>query len=313
MNRDFTTISERLDAVLEQLAYLTERQRKQEELVAELTPIAKAALGTATERLDALDKQGYFAFGKELAAVARKVVEGFSPADVRELGDAAVQILQAVRAMTQPAVLAAATDATAVLDDAAGVKPLGMFGMVRATRDDDVQKGMAIMIEVLRRIGRGANAMAAPAKELEDKKARLAATLGSRKHRKALGIERKRLPAATPAPAPSCAAPAAPPQTATVIDGVAYSADGHLVDASAWTRPLAEALAQLQGVALTDAHWAVLEAARADFAATGSSPNIRRLTQVAGVTTKDLYALFPKAPGRTIAKLAGLPKPAGCL
>jgi sulfur relay (sulfurtransferase) DsrC/TusE family protein len=34
---------------------------------------------------------------------------------------------------------------------------------------------------------------------------------------------------------------------------------------------------------------------------------------VASVATKDLYALFPKAPGRTIAKIAGLPKPAGCL
>ena len=57
----------------------------------------------------------------------------------------------------------------------------------------------------------------------------------------------------------------------------------------------------------------MLDAARADFAATGSSPNIRRLTQVAGVSTKDLYVLFPRAPGRTIAKIAGLPKPAGCL
>ena len=316
MNKEFTTITERLDTVLEQLAYLTERQRQQEELISELTPIAKAALGTATERLDVLDKQGYFAFGKELVAVAKKVVDGFSPADVHELGDAVVQILQAVRAMTQPSVLGIATDATSVMEDAAAVKPLGMFGMVRATRDDDVQKGMAIMIEVLRRIGHGANAIAAKPKQLEDKKARLAATLGSRKQKKALGIERKRLTAGTPTPPPaqaSCAVPSAPKPTAAVIDGIAYTADGHLADASAWTRPLGEALAQLQNIALTDAHWAVLEAARADFTTTNVSPNIRRLTQIAGVTTKDIYALFPKAPGRTIAKIAGLPKPAGCL
>jgi sulfur relay (sulfurtransferase) DsrC/TusE family protein len=31
------------------------------------------------------------------------------------------------------------------------------------------------------------------------------------------------------------------------------------------------------------------------------------------VTTKELYVLFPRAPGRTIASIAGLPKPAGCL
>lgn len=310
MNKEFTTITERLDTVLEQLAYLSERQRQQEELISELTPIAKAALGTATERLDALDKQGYFAFGKELVAVAKKVVDGFSPSDVHELGDAVVQILHAVRAMTQPAVLAAATEATSVMDDAASVKPLGMFGMVRATHDDDVQKGMAIMIEVLRRIGHGANALAAKPKQLEDKKAKLRATLGSRKQ-KLLGTERRRLPAA--AAQPSCAMPSAPKPTAAVIDGIAYTADGHLADASAWTRSLGEALAQLQGVTLGEAHWLVLEAARADFATTNVSPNIRRLTQIAGVSTKDIYALFPKAPGRTIAKIAGLPKPAGCL
>jgi hypothetical protein len=50
--------------------------------------------------------------------------------------------------------------------------------------------------------------------------------------------------------------------------------------------------------------------ARADFE-DRVSPNIRRITQAPGVTTKDIYALFPKAPGAHIAKIAGLPKPAG--
>lgn len=98
-----------------------------------------------------------------------------------------------------------------------------------------------------------------------------------------------------------------------VIDGIAYSADGHLMDANAWTKPLGETLAVVQGLTLTEAHWTVLEAARAEFASTKQSPNIRRLTIVTSLSTKDLYVLFPKAPGRTIAKVAGLPKPAGCL
>jgi len=321
MSETLDSVAQRLDAVLAQLTYVAGRQRQQEELIAEMMPIAKLVLSTATERLDTLDKQGYFAFGKELVEVGKKVVEGFSPSDVRELGDAVVQILQAVRAMTQPAVLAVAADATSVMDDVASVKPLGMFGMVRATRDDDVQKGMAIMIEVLRRIGHGAIAMTAKQAQLEDKKAKLAKVLGSRKQRKVLGTERKQLPARTgeqrpaagPTRAPACAVPAAPKPAAAVIDGIAYTADGHLVDATAWTCELGATLAQMQGVTLTDTHWAMLEAARADFMTTNVSPNIRRLTQIANVTTKQVYELFPKAPGRTIAKIAGLPKPAGCL
>lgn len=328
---DLTPVLARLDAMAAQLGYLADRQHKQAEMIAEFTPIARLALDHAITRFAALEQDGTVAFLRELAAVGQRIMTGFSPDDVRQLGDAVVGILQTVRAMTQPEVMAIAADATSAMVDADAVKPLGLFGMVRATKDDDVQKGMAILLEVLRRVGRGAGALADKRQASDTRKARLAELLGPR--RKQLGIERPRLPAgprptpaarpahggaAAPAPrpaggGPACAVPSGPAPVATVIDGIAYGADGHLVDASAWTRPLAEAIAQLQGQALTDAHWAIIDTARADFAATGASPNIRRLTQVAGVSTKDLYTLFPKAPARTIAKIAGLPKPAGCL
>lgn len=313
-DQDLAPILQRLDTMLARVEYLAERQRKQEELLAELTPIGRVALAAGIEKLDALDRQGYFAFGKELIEIGKKIVDGFSPGDVHQLGDAIVQILESVKAITQPAVLAVAADAASAVDDAADVKPLGIFGMVKATRNDDVQKGMAVMLEVLRRVGHGANAAAGKRAALADKKSKLASILGPRRSNKLLGTERKALAAgAKTNDPPACAAPAKPQPTAAVIDGVAYTADGHLADASQWTRSLAEALAELQGVAMTQAHWTIVDAARADHATTGTSPNIRRLTQIASVTTKDLYTLFPKAPGRTIAKIAGLPKPAGCL
>jgi len=331
---DLTPILTRLDALASQVSYLAERQRRTEELFEEMTPIAKAVMATATDKLDALDQKGYFEFGKELIGVGQRIVEAYGPDDVRQLGDAIVGILDTVRSLTQPDVLAIAADVSDAMHHTEDVKPLGMFGMVKATKNEDVQKGMAIMMEVLRRVGHGANELAARHTKNEDRKAKLAEILGPRRGRKLLGVERPRLPpgeteaAATPPrrPAkdtkvekptsrtgPACAVPAKPGARAAVIDGIAYTADGHMVDAGAWTEPLAEALAQVQGVALTDLHWAVISAARADFSATAASPNIRRLTQITKFTTKDLYTLFPKAPARTIAKVAGLPKPAGCL
>lgn len=247
---DLTPVLERLDALTAQVERLVERQRARDELVAEMTPIARAAMATAIDKLDALDKAGTF--------------------------DTVAGMLETVRAITQRDVLDA--------------EPLGILGVARAARkDDDVRKGLAVMVEMLRRIGRRAEADAAPPKAL-DPKARLSAMLGPRR-------ARPQLPAPAPAPrAPACATPS--PTAA---------AD------PAWTRAKGEQLAAAQGVSLTEAHWTVLEAARADFAASQVSPNIRRLTQIAGVTTRDLYVLFPKAPGRTIAAIAGLPKPAGCL
>lgn len=306
-------LAAKVDALSAQVAFLVDRQKKQEELFAEMTPILKEVLSTATTRLDDLEKRGYFAFGREAIAVGQRVVESYGPEDVRAFGDAIVSILDTVRALTQPEVLAVAAEAAKVLEGANEVQPLGIVGMVRSTSNDDVQKGMAVMMEVLRHVGAATKRFAArrAASPMEARRQKLAETLGPRRARAkgALGIERT----APVQRGPACAVPKAPGPVAAVIDGVAFAADGHLADPKAWTPELGRTLAAAQGVALTDAHWKLVEIARADFEATGVSPNIRRLTQIASLTTKDIYTLFPKAPARTLAKIAGTPKPAGCL
>ena len=57
----------------------------------------------------------------------------------------------------------------------------------------------------------------------------------------------------------------------------------------------------------------MIDFARADTAERGESPGPRRIAQAAGVGIKDLYALFPKGPGKLVAKIAGVPKPKACL
>lgn len=315
-------VLEQLDRLSGQVTFLVERQQKQQELIAELTPIVKEMMKTASGKLDALEQEGVIDFGKQLLHVGKKIATSYTADDVRQLGDAVVGILDTVRAMTQPEILAAANEAASVLQHADQTEPIGLVGMVRATRNDDVQRGMAVMMEVLRKVGQGVAAASNRQNAQAEKKAKLQKLLGSSK-RKVLGVERPRVPAARQAvvltapeamPGPqACAVPARPQAQATVIDGVAFAADGTLVDRSVWTRPLAETIAAAQGVTLTEAHWSLVEFARRDFEQTKASPNIRRITQGTNLTTKDVYALFPKAPARTLSKIAGIPKPAGCL
>ena len=95
---------------------------------------------------------------------------------------------------------------------------------------------------------------------------------------------------------------------------VTVNEEGFLADAAAWTPELGEALAEAAGVRLTAEHWQVIHAARADAAQHGGeAPGLRRITQISGVSTKDLYRLFPKGPGKLAARIAGLPKPKSCL
>ena len=49
------------------------------------------------------------------------------------------------------------------------------------------------------------------------------------------------------------------------------------------------------------------------YAERGNGPSIHQLTKESGVDTKRLYKLFPQGPAKKAAKIAGIPKPHGCI
>lgn len=198
---------------------------------------------------------------------------------LREVLATAIGKLDALEKRGAFALVRALGEAVSHLDAA---QPIGVMGMMRASRDDDARKGMGVVMQLLREIGKAATPAAPKA---ADKRERLAKMLGPKRTR-ALPAAPRRLPA-------------------PIVEPVAIPAD--------WSHELAEKLAAELGIALTPEHWKVIDAARDDFERNKAAANIRRLTQITGLSTRDLYALFPKAPGRTIARIAGTPKPAGCL
>ncbi len=91
-------------------------------------------------------------------------------------------------------------------------------------------------------------------------------------------------------------------------------ADGHLKNRADWNEEVARELAKEEGIPeLTDRHWAVINFMKKEFDLKGDAPSIRKLTKESGVDTKELYGLFPKGPAKKAAKIAGLPKPKGCI
>lgn len=90
--------------------------------------------------------------------------------------------------------------------------------------------------------------------------------------------------------------------------------EGFLLDSSRWTPEVAEQLAEAEGIGtLSDLHWKVITFCREDAARQGQPPGLRRISKLSGVSMKELYQLFPKGPGKLAAKIAGLPKPQGCI
>ncbi len=94
---------------------------------------------------------------------------------------------------------------------------------------------------------------------------------------------------------------------------VDVDAEGFMVNGSQWTPDVAEAIAREAGITLTPEHWKVITFCREDAAREGQPPGLRRISKMSGVGTKELYALFPRGPGKLAALVAGLTKPQGCV
>jgi tRNA 2-thiouridine synthesizing protein E len=64
---------------------------------------------------------------------------------------------------------------------------------------------------------------------------------------------------------------------------------------------------------LTEDHWKVINYIRGYYLQFGIAPMIRKLCKESGFKLNEIYTLFPSGPAKGACKLAGLPKPTGCV
>ncbi|GMT42851.1 MAG: sulfurtransferase TusE [bacterium] len=96
--------------------------------------------------------------------------------------------------------------------------------------------------------------------------------------------------------------------------------EGYIQNIDDWNKDVAEQLAQGENLDLTDPHWEVINFLREYYEEYKIAPMIRILTKAIGKklgkdkgNTKYLYELFPAGPAKQACKIAGLPKPTGCV
>lgn len=293
----------RLDAIDRKLDYVVARQRFLEELIDEMTPVGREAMTTMAAELAKWEERGWFAMGHEAVGLLDRLAAAYGPDDIHELSERVVAIVDTIRNVTQPDVLRVANDATDALHGSDALEPVGVMKAMFPTSDPDVRRGLAVALEVMRRIGRAGGDSGA--------EVRAVATTRSTAPRAERGSPKPSAAAPPPARAP---APAPAPSAETVEwEGATFTGEGFLVHPEQWSEPLAVEMAAGLALSLTDEHWAVFRWARADFLASGASPNVRRVAAGSGVGAKRMYELFPRTPGRTVAMLAGVPKPVGCV
>ncbi|HAP93282.1 MAG TPA: sulfurtransferase TusE [Desulfotomaculum sp.] len=90
--------------------------------------------------------------------------------------------------------------------------------------------------------------------------------------------------------------------------------DGFIQDPALWNEEVAKALAFTEGVnELGEDHWKVVNYLRDHYLKFQIAPMIRKLCKETGFSLKYIYELFPSGPAKGACKVAGLPKPTGCV
>ena len=90
--------------------------------------------------------------------------------------------------------------------------------------------------------------------------------------------------------------------------------DGFLHDPALWNEDVARLFATTDGTGeLSDEHWAVVNFIREHWKEHDLAPMVRKICQHTGLRLKQIYELFPMGPAKGACRIAGLPKPDGCV
>ena len=90
--------------------------------------------------------------------------------------------------------------------------------------------------------------------------------------------------------------------------------DGFIQDPAAWDEAVAKDLAKTEDVEnMSEEHWKLVNYLRDYYLKFQIAPMIRKLCKETGFDLKKVYDLFPSGPAKGACKVAGLPKPTGCV
>ena len=90
--------------------------------------------------------------------------------------------------------------------------------------------------------------------------------------------------------------------------------DGFLANPEIWNKEVAQLIAKYDGIGeMGEKHWAIVNVIRTNYEEKGMAPMIRTICKETGVRLREIYELFPLGPARGACRVAGLPKPDGCV
>lgn len=118
----------------------------------DISPLSQSAFLTLMNRLDEMERKGYFVFLRGGIDIVDQVVTTFTEEDVRLLGENIVLILQTVKEMTQPEIMTMMRNTAHIIREEEPAADISMFSILRQLNDPAVKRGLAKTLSVLRTV-----------------------------------------------------------------------------------------------------------------------------------------------------------------
>ncbi|MDE3058013.1 MAG: DUF1641 domain-containing protein [Bacteroidota bacterium] len=136
------------------ITHSIEQLESLKDFLKDASPLSRESFIGLMNKLDELDRKGYFQFIKELGKVADKIVTSFSPEDVKNLGENIVTILNTIKSLTQPDMLHSINNAISVykkLDIEISDK-VTFMSLIKDLNAPETKKGLAFVIQFLKNL-----------------------------------------------------------------------------------------------------------------------------------------------------------------
>lgn len=151
---DLVHLGKKLMRNVDTITRVVEQLESVKDFLEDASPLARESFIALMNRLDEVDRKGYFGFVKEMGRVTDKVVTSFTAEDVKNLGDNIVTILNTVKTMTQPDMLHAMNNAVNMYKkmDLEVEDNVSLLTLLREMNTPEARKGMAFVIRFLKSI-----------------------------------------------------------------------------------------------------------------------------------------------------------------
>jgi uncharacterized protein YjgD (DUF1641 family) len=149
---DVLQLAKRLARNTRNLEQMLDQMESLAELGRDFSPLTQDAFLATMNRLDEMERKGYFAFMRGGMAIMDNVVTSFSEEDVRLLGENIVLILQTVKEMTQPDIMQMLRSTAVTIREDEPAENVSMISILRQLNDPAVKRGLAKTLTVLKTV-----------------------------------------------------------------------------------------------------------------------------------------------------------------